>query len=551
MSSRTDRAANLSRVLFLIAPLTMWFALACARPEPPPEGTPRLILLAVVDQMRGDYLERFGPLFDGGLRRIADEGLVYSEAHHRHAITSTGPGHASLATGCHPSRHGIINNYWFDRETGEETYSVDGDDPRRMACTALGDWLKERYPAAKVFSAGGKDRSAILLAGHRADAALWYDWEGGFTTSDYYRYSNSHWLSDFNATRPFDQFFGTAWEPRPVADELLVALGIVPLDLGPLRPVFPHVFGGMSPVRGESFYNGVFSSPWLDRLTGALAQRLIGEEKLGDDPEPDLLALVFSGVDAVGHRYGPDSRELLDTLLSLDRTLDELLDFVDEKIGLEHVLVALTSDHGAAPMPEVRRAMGLAGRRVGNEEILCVQAVEAELDRAFGEARWLRPGPVLDEQALAEHGVARPAVEEAVVRLLEACPSVARVWTRSELTEPGAGEGKLGRPWVNAYHPDRSPDFLIQWDEHFLPTRSVASTHGSAYRYDTWVPLAFMSDQLEPGSTPRPVATVDLAPTLAAMVDVPVPDGIDGVDLRPQAETGAAAVAASPAARSN
>ena len=512
--------------------------LGCPAPEPEPEpepeptdGRPRLLLLVVVDQFRGDYLDRFDSLWTGGVRRLLDEGAVFTEAHHRHAVTHTATGHASLATGCHPRRHGIIANYWDDPARPDRVYSVEDPEhevsPLSLLEPTLGDWLKQRSPRSRVFAISGKDRAAVLLGGRKADAAFWYDDEtGDWRSNDYYGSEGLEWVEEFNDLGLADAQLGSAWRPLPVPPERLEAAGVENLDLGPLRPSFPHPYGGLVVAPGERFYRGLYGKPWLDEYLTRFAERLIDEEGLGDDGWTDLLALGFSALDAAGHRYGPDSPEVLDVLLRLDRRLGELLDLVDERIGLDKVVVALSSDHGVAPVPELGRS---GGRRLTAEGVLCFQRVNRRLADRFGEARWLLNGPFVNPEAVAAAAVAREEVEEEAARLLGECPGVARVWRRGELGEDAAPEARLV---ANSFHAERSPDLMVVFEPFFQPTWSAA-THGSVHRYDTHVPLVILAPGLGPVRDESPAATVDLAPTLATLAGLEMP-GVDGVDLGPR-----------------
>ncbi len=510
-------------------------AFSCRPPAPPPRA-PKLILLIVVDQFRGDYLDRFAPLWSGGLRRLLDRGVVFTDAHQTHAVTHTATGHASLVTGTHPRRHGIIANSWVDPASGRYRYSV--ADPRHRVSPAqlltptLGDWLKERSPRSRVFAISGKDRSAVLLAGHRADAAFWYD-DGEWESSSYYLEAEPEWLDEFHDRRLADAYFGTVWEPLEVPAETLAEAGLEPLDLGPLLPGFPHTYGGLAAAPSGSFYRELGDSPAHDDQLTRFAEELIEREELGADGWPDLLALGYSALDAVGHTYGPDSREVLDTLLRLDRRLDELLEFVDRRIGLDNVVVALSSDHGVAPVPELGR-----GRRVSVADVLCTQGLNRRLSERLGEDRWLLRGSFLNPAALERHGVARRVAEEEIAGALLACPPIRRVWSRSQLADPGApAEARL---FFNSFHAERSPDFLVEFEPYYMPTLSVATNHGGPHPYDTHVPLILLVPGRGAARDPRPAEAVDLAPTLAALAGLEVPDGVDGVDLGPRLPAGGA-----------
>jgi predicted AlkP superfamily pyrophosphatase or phosphodiesterase len=510
---------------------------ACQREaEPPPPGTPRLVVLIVVDQMRADYLDRFDRFWQGGLRYLLDNAVRFTDAHHDHAITSTAPGHASLVTGCFPSRHGIFSNYWIDRESGEEVYSVENDDsetsPKRLGCATLGGWMKERYPMARVFAVSAKDRSAVLMGGRRADGAFFYDRDSGeWESAEYYYADEPEWVDDFNDQRQLDRHFGEGWKPLPATPEDLEAVGVAAFDLGPLEPDLPIAFGGLAPAPGESFYQAIYASPYVDAHMARFAEHLIGAEALGGDEVPDLLALGFSAADAVGHAYGPDSPQTLDTLRRLDVTLGALFEFLDRRVGLENVVIAFSADHGAGRVPEIRQAHGLPGRRADTGDVLCMQRVYERLQGRFGDGAWLLPGPFVNREAVQAAGLEYEDVESAAAELIGSCPSVAKVWTRSELMMAETATDPMGRLFVHSFPFEVAPDLLIQREEFFLRSRTVAASHGTAWPYDTQVPLLIAGPGIPAEVRPERARTVDLAPTLATLVAV-VPTGeLDGVDL--------------------
>jgi len=508
-----------------------------------PAGRPRLVLILAVDMLGTGELLRFRPLLTGGLARLLDEGAFFAEAYHHHALTWTAPGHATLLTGLNPSHHGVIANEWLDRDTEEEIYCVadskHGRSPRNLLGTTLGDWLKKVEPRARVFSASGKDRAAILMGGHEADGAYWYDRETGrFVSSSYYPRLAPGWLEAFNDERIPDELFGQAWEPLPVDDSLLPALGLVELDGGAFETGrFPHALGRSVLQPDHDFHADFYGSPFVDRYLIRLARRLVTEEDLGAAGRLDVLALSFSAADAVGHVHGPDSREYLDVLLRLDRNLGEFFDFLRERVGWENVLVALSSDHGVQPLPEVSRTRGRAGRRQTYEDVLCVQQAGRRLDELFGEEDWLVGGFYLDRDALKRRDVSRVRVEAELKRALEQCEAVAAVWTRAELEAPADASDPHARLYINSFHAERSADVLMQPEPFFLARYGRGTTHGSPYAYDTHVPILIAGTGVRAGRIEERVHTVDLAPTLAGLLGLPVPPELDGVDrsdlLRP------------------
>lgn len=512
-----------------------WILLGCAQPpvpEPTPPGDgPRLVLFLVVDQARADYLVRYRPSLQHGLKRLLEESVVFTDAHHDHADTTTAPGHATLATGLYPAHHGIISNSWYNRETGSSVTSVsdeeDGRSPRRLLGPTLGDWLKAASQGrSKVFGVSMKDRAAILSSGHKADGAFWYDDGELVSSSYYYAEQMPAWYDEYDGPAFLDRYFGTLWEPLPEVTE--GGYDLKPFDFGFLDDQFPHALGGAALAPDDGFYGDLYTSPIADRYVADFAKALIAGEELGADGDVDLLAVSFSALDAVGHTYGPDSPEVLDTILNLDRTLGDLLDFVDEKVGLDHVVVSLSADHGVSPVPELLSDEERGeGHRRGAAEILCVQKVGLKLGKRFGEG-WVEKGLYLNHGLLAERGVDFKEVEDALREGLEACPTVTRVWTRSELL--AGPDDPFGKLFAHSYNPERSADVAVQLAPYSLTGRSYATSHGTPYPYDTAVPWLLRLPSGRHAEVTERVHTVDVAPTVASLVGVVPSAQVDGVD---------------------
>ncbi len=536
-------ATSRSALAALALPAVLASALlpgACARPAaPPPEGAPRLVLLVVADQLSQDLLERTRPLLTGGLARLLDQGASFTDAHHAHAGTTTAPGHATLATGADPARHGVIANSWFDRVRGGWVYSVEDPgrglvSPVQLRVPTLGDRLRERWPRSKVFAAAGKDRSAVLLAGRRGHGAFWFE-DGEWVGSEYYTPRGApDWLDTFNERDEPRRLLGRLWEPLPVAPEDAAAAGVLAADRGDFDPGLPRAFGGFSPAADGGFYEAFEDSPFLDQDLAELAEALVEAEELGADGWPDLLALSFSALDLVGHEYGPNSPEALDVVLRLDRTLGDLFAFLDREVGEGEVLAALSSDHGVAPLPELAAALGVPGRRAGRDLVACLQRANLDLGLRFGEGiDWLGRGFYLDGEALAEHDFEAAEVAAAAAELVERCPGVARAWTWADLADDGES-ATYRDAFRRSFDPERSPDLLIEVEPYFVPVTSGDATHGSPHPYDTHVPLVFAGPGVPAGEVAGRVHTSDLAPTLGALLGLPPAEGLDGESLLPR-----------------
>ena len=503
------------------------------------DDAPRLILLIAIDQFGSAEFERLEPFFTAGFRTLLDRGVVFPKAHHDHARTETGPGHATISTGRYPRHHGIVSNWWV--EDGEPDLLWVSEDeehsksPRRLQSTTLGDWLKSSYPDGKVFAAAGKARAAVMLGGKQADAAFWYEEEEGhFETSSYYR--EPEWFTAFNEDRWLDRFQGELWEPLPLSPEAIERLGVVDFDWGPLRPGFPHIMGGLRPAPVENFYDDAWATPWLDEYLAVLAAETIEQEALGADESPDLLALSFSAPDYIGHRFGPHSREYVDALLRLDRTLGELFDLVDERVGLQRVAIALTADHGVVEAPEIRKLRGQPAHRVDWQDFQCVKQADGQLAEKYGVERWMIVGSVLAPGLPGLTGRSRAELEEEMAALIEQCPRVEAVWTRTELMAAqaaGVGRAEDEELWLfaNSYFPGRSADVMIRFEEYMMRSSGSATTHGTSYLYDRQVPVLLLAPGMASGRHDDYLATVDVAPTLAGLAGLAVPEAVDGRDL--------------------
>ena len=505
----------------------------------------RLVLLIVVDQFPQSHFDRFRHLFQGGLKLLLEKGVVFDQSFFQHADTATCPGHASLLTGTHPSRSGIIANHWFDRRTNKDMYCVADDrykrSPRNLLTSTLGDWLKREYSDARVFSASAKDRAAIMMGGKRADAAYWYDKKtGDFISSKYYSANSPDWLKSFNAQRRLLQHFGSPWNPLPVDDAQRRTAQIVELDEGVFPNRFPHRLGSTRMLPDKSFYGAIYSSPFVDQHLAEFARHLISSEELGTRETTDMLALSFSAADSVGHGYGPNSRETLDTVLRLDRELGILLSFIDKRIGLEHVLIAFSSDHGVQPLPEYQHSLGNKAYRQQASDVACVQNVGNKVAAHYGTTEIFASDLYLDERALRKHKISRRDVEQRVQSWLEECPLIEKIWLPRDFQNNKQASASYFELFKKGFYKKRSADFIPQLKHNHLHSLGRGTGHGSPYAYDTHVPLVLVHNSLSAAKISEKVAPVDLAPTIASLLALPTPERLDGKDLTPLLEKKAA-----------
>lgn len=529
-----SRAALALGALALLLP-----AFPAAALESPEEQRPRLVLLVVVDQLRGDRpwsaLER---LPAGGVRKLLEEGVAYLDAHYAHAITETAVGHATLVTGALPAQHGIVGNDWRDPWTGKLVENcVDeehplvgrpedkrlGRSPRRLLSSTIGDQLALASAGrSKVFGVSIKDRSAILTAG-RAGKAFWLARDSGeFTSSTYYDAELPAWARAWNERRPAAGYAGREW-----------ALTTQPGESAEPAQAFRHALGAAD---SPGYLMRLLFTPFADELLLDFATALIEGEELGADEHTDFLAIGFSASDAIGHMYGPSSPEAEQNLLRLDRTLAALLQRVDERVGPGRTLVVLSSDHGIAESPERMAQLGFDARRLTPAEVLG-RAQRTELSRRCGTERELvrayeHPYVYLDLDALRELGLEQQRVERELALILERQPGVARAFAMSAIGE--AGDDPIARRVRASWHPARSGQVHVVLEAYSIvvpPLAPLAATHGSPWSDDTHVPLVLAGWRMQPRRVARRVGPEDLAPTLAALLHVAAPSGCSGALL--------------------
>ena len=530
----------------------------------------RLVLQITVDQLRGDLpgrvLDRLEP---GGFRYLWEQGTVYVDAHHAHANTETIVGHATLATGAHPATHGMVANVWLDRETGRLTYNIEdpryelltggagvdkqteidptqkaagtqGRSPSALLVSTFSDELAIHTAGrARIFAVSVKDRGAVSMAGH-AGKAFWFSKQSGeFVTSNYYYEQYPDWVREWNRRKLPFSYAGKSWEL--MHDQSSYLFGDRDdqeweTDFPGYGRTFPHPFG----TAGSKYFTTLLTiSPVGDALTLGFAKTLLENEELGKDEVPDYLAVSFSSTDYVGHLFGPSSLESEDNLLRLDRTLADLLAFVDEKVGLEHTLVVLSADHGAPEAPGYLNEMGISARYVNPGDLDKGPALAA-LEKQFGVGQELirtyyHPYLYLNRDVIRERGLDLDAVVRSVARELEAMPGIAFAVPSRDLAQGRVPDTALYKSVLRNFHARRSGDIYVVFEPHSFANDFdgliVASSHGTPWSYDTFVPIVFAGANVPARHVQRRVYTVDVAPTLAAFLQIKPPSGAAGVVL--------------------
>jgi hypothetical protein len=519
---------------------------AAANAEAAPPAPPKLVVIIVVDQMRGDYIARYGFQWSGGLRRLVDGGAWFRRAAYPYLTTVTCVGHATVSTGAFPRTHGIVGNSWFDRGLGRSvgcsfdpgvatiSYAapVSGSDgPRHLQSTTLADELRAQMPVpARVVTMSIKERTAITLAGDRADAVTWFNTAaGGFVTSSAYASAPVPFVAAFTKANPVTADLGKTWT-RSLPDEryLFSDAGKGEKPAPYWTAEFPHALQGKVDGPDARFFEAWEASPFSDDYLGRLAVASVDALTLGQGNGTDFLGISFSALDLVGHDFGPRSHEVQDTLVRLDRTLGRLLEHLDRAVGPGKYVVALTADHGAAPIPEQAAAFGIDAGRLDAD--LIRQAVQRGLEAALGPGAYLvrsQYSDVILEPEVVEALRRDPQALEAVLRAVRAVPGIAAAFFAEQLDSPAAAGDGDARAALLSYYPGRSGDLIVVPKPYWLVVTAdgsaqpgSATSHGTMYGYDQHVPVILYGRGITPGEYLRAVTPADIAPTLAYLCGV-------------------------------
>ncbi|WP_454785924.1 alkaline phosphatase family protein [Legionella sp. WA2024007413] len=508
---------------------------------------PKLVVQLVIDQLRGDLIfqhqQQFG---NGGFNYLLSHAIDYHNTHHPHANTTTCAGHATVATGSFPALHGVVNNEWYDRKSQQMVYCMEdlktnvlrtphtrivipGRSPKNLYTSTLSDEVILSQKG-RVFGVSLKDRSAITLAGH-AGKAFWFDTtNGGFVTSTYYYTQYPQWVKNWNKNYSPQDY---AWHLSRSKTEYQNSNS----------PIFYHedeLFGQTFPhhitqAPSPEYFKSLSRSPKADQLTADFAEHLLTEERLGQSSgKTDYLGISFSGVDAIGHQFGPHSLESEDNLLELDKTLAHLLSVIDKQVGLNNTLIVLTADHGVNDGPTYLKA-----HRMHEINPIDVPKMEQYIRRLLKKQYTLPeetlmsvtpPYIYLNHKVISQHKIKLSEVKRYLARALTLQPGIFKAYALP-LTDSE-------KDWLSAkvdkmYFPDRSGDlYLVQPPNQSNGTKGIDRVaHGSPWQYDSYVPLLFVHPDFKPQRIFRSTYTTDIAPTLSAILMIKNPSGAVGHPL--------------------
>jgi hypothetical protein len=527
---------RLARFLVTLVVALMWLGSIPAVFASAYNAHPKLVVVIVIDQFRGDYLERYHDQFgDGGFRQFLDHGANFTDCNYDYANTRTAPGHATLLTGSYTSGHGIMANEWWDPRKKKRVTSVEdeatklvgisgdravtGASPHNLLSDTLGDELKLATGGkARVFAISLKDRAAVLPAGFSGDAAYWVDPKSGdWITSTYYRPDLPEWVQNFNGSHPSgarpsegraEKYWNREWKDTE-----------------------GNVLGSTAPRNGKDgspagFYEVVGSTPFANDYQLEFAKELVLYEKLGAGAATDLLVISLSANDILGHQVGPDSPQMRSMALELDRSLAEFFNFLGHQIGMANVWMALSADHGIAPLPDVAKTLRLPAAN------LDAKALRDQINSLLSKKYAKKADYVLDldypvawlnEDAFAEHLAGNhESIAEADAGEAMKQAGLAGYSTKSQLARGETPASEIGRRYAHSYSPEGGW-YVLGIPYPFQVGIPKGTDHATPFSYDTHVPLAFYGLAFQTGTYRTHAEPVDLAVTLASLLGINAP----------------------------
>jgi len=504
---------------------------------------PKLLVVLVVDQMRTDYVERYGHHWTAGLRRLFDDGAWFKETAYPYRSTVTCAGHATISTGRLPSAHGMIQNCWWDRATAQLTTCTTDDtvtpiaygdiareqhSARTLRQLTIGDRLREQSGGTStVVSLSIKPRSAITLAGQHGQSVVWLDATNTWATSTAFADAPVPAVGRYIDQHPIESDVDRVWTrllPRDVYRHDDDGHGETPPQ-GWTR-TFPHPMDVGSGADGP-FFERWRASPLSDTYLTEMATALVDTFELGSREATDYIPLGLSATDLVGHQFGPDSHEVQDVLAHLDVSIGRFLAALDTRLGPDNYVVALSSNHGVAPIPERMLSEGADAGRFRRRKLRA--ALETHLKRQLGRERSisaLTNGDLYFEPGVYAALRDQPAVLESTLDLIRTTPGVAHVYRSDKLNSRADAGDAMARAVKLSYFEERSGDLIIVLKPHWI-AEGLATTHGSPYDYDTRVPLVLFGAGVSPGTYSTAATPADIAPTLAKLSGFSMP-GTDG-----------------------
>lgn len=517
-----------------------------------PPDKPKLVVGIIVEQLRYDQLERFRDrLSENGIRRLLNEGTLFRSANYDYMLTQSAPGYSTISTGTEPSYHGITSDNWYVALKDELIYCtkdvsvnpVGGSyesglhSPVNLQASTFTDELKMSTGGkAKVYAVGMKEHAAIFSAGHSADGAFWFDnTTGSWMSSTYYMQNLPSWVNDFNAMKYPETFLNSPWgllrQAGDYADCLPDSNRFETGFNG--QNYFPYDLKKMSQAAGRGSnrtYSLLRETPFSDVYTTDFALKLIDSESLGKHDVTDFVAICYSATDYIGHRFGPSSVETADAILRLDKDIENLLTYLNDKLGKKNVLIYFTSAHGVSEIPAVMEAARIPASIFKQNQAL--QLLRSYLNAVYGEGNWVKGYSekqiFLNRTLIEDSRIPLEDIQKKVARFLIQFTGVASAYPYSAFEANDFGNGHL-RKIINNFSPQRSGDVIVTLNPGWIEKEEGQVTnHNSPYEYDSHVPLIWYGWSVNRATVMRKVNITDIAPTLSSLCKVPYPNACTG-----------------------
>jgi predicted AlkP superfamily pyrophosphatase or phosphodiesterase len=504
---------------------------------------PKLVVGIVVDQMRWDFLYRYYDRYSpGGFKRLLTSGFSCENTFIPYTPTKTAPGHASIFTGSVPAIHGIVANDWYRRDLRRTWYCAEDTtvetvgsqskegrmSPANINTTTITDELRLATNFRnKTIGIALKDRGGILPAGHTANAAYWFDnTTGGWISSTYYMKELPDWVKKINDKKLPDKYLQQNWETlypidtytQSTADHKTYEVFTNGDDVS-----FPHVTSGIT----EKKYDVFRHTPYGNTYTLELAKAAIAEEKLGQGKFTDFLTISFSATDYIGHYFSPNSIEVEDTYLRLDKDLAELLNYLDTKVGKGQYLLFLSADHGAPQAPDFLKENKVPAGMLS----FSTTALNEKAEKKFGVKslieRIMNAQVYINYPVLQQNNISEKVFKEWVMSELRSNPAVLYVLDMKELDNTTL-PSRIKEMATLGYNPTLCGDIQYILKPQWIGRSANATDHGNWNPYDSHIPLLWYGWGIKPGKTNRETYMTDIAPTVAALLRIQMPSGTIG-----------------------
>ncbi len=506
---------------------------------------PKLIVGIVVDQMRNDFIYRYWDRYsEGGFKRIISNGYYFKNAHYNYIPTYTAPGHCSIYTGATPKTHGIIANEWFDKKTKTEIYCVydsltkpigtqhkNGQmSPKNQLSSTIGDELRlSSNKKSKVYGVALKDRSSILPAGHAANAAFWFDEStGNFVSSSWYINELPTWLKQFNDLKKSEKYLSTGWNTlypiQTYSNSIEDNNNYESIPNKQKEPVFPYNY---TAYLKKNKYGIIKATPFGNSLTKDIALECIKNESLGKDEFCDLISISFSSTDILTHAYGPRSVEVEDVYLRLDNTLEEILNFLDKEVGKENYTLFLTADHGGADVPNHLKDNKIPAGYIKDKQL--VKLLKNYLQINFNDSTLLQnvsnEQVFLNEEKINSLKLNKTELEKNICEFLISQPGISEAYPSDVIKYQSFNSDDYKKLIQNGYKHTISGNVAILLEPAWMDFSEKGTTHGSAYNYDTHIPIVFYGSGIKQGECYQHVNITQIAPTISEILEINQPNG--------------------------